>query len=441
MRAWITDRWLTTADDGTTAPPAVRRALSRAHDPMTAAVPAKWRTAVYGKFARWRVSWYADAPDGKRVQRSRSFSSLSDAEGFQAALEDDIRRGRYTDPRDAQRSFRSVADAWLASKQVAGKSSTRARYRRDLAHYAIPRWGDAPISSITSDDIQKWVADLAAGTAPAALAPGKKRVPLSASSIAGIVAVATGGPLRFALERGWIRDDVMRRVTLPRVESGRDDMIFLTHEEVEAIADAAARLTRKNAATPADPDPLDERAGAIRLLAYTGMRIGEMLALRVGDVDTAARRIRIARTWSDGENGLELVKPKSGKSRSVAYPAFLSDLLRSLTEGRPADEWLLLSPRGCAWNVRNWRRRVWMPALQAAGLDEAGVTIHSLRHTFASWAIAAGCDVKTLQAQLGHASAAITLDVYAGLWPERLGEVADAVGAARVAALEKPAEK
>lgn len=57
-------------------------------------------------------------------------------------------------------------------------------------------------------------------------------------------------------------------------------------------------------------------------------------------------------------------------------------------------------------------------------MEGEGVNIHSLRHTYASIAIACGADVKTLQKQLGHATASITLDVYAGLWPERLNEVA-----------------
>ena len=65
-------------------------------------------------------------------------------------------------------------------------------------------------------------------------------------------------------------------------------------------------------------------------------------------------------------------------------------------------------------------------------MEGEGVNIHSLRHTYASIAIACGADVKTLQKQLGHATASITLDVYAGLWPERLNEVADAVDQMRL---------
>ncbi|GDZ23901.1 hypothetical protein MCC01958_03870 [Bifidobacteriaceae bacterium MCC01958] len=56
--------------------------------------------------------------------------------------------------------------------------------------------------------------------------------------------------------------------------------------------------------------------------------------------------------------------------------------------------------------------------MRNAGMEGEAVNIHSLRHTYASIAIACGADVKTLQKQLGHATASITLDVYAGLWPE-----------------------
>ena len=84
----------------------------------------------------------------------------------------------------------------------------------------------------------------------------------------------------------------------------------------------------------------------------------------------------------------------------------------------------------------NWRTRVWYPSVQTTGMDEIeDLRIHSLRHTYASIAIANGADVKTLQSQLGHASATETLNTYSALWPERLGEVASAVDQARSAAI------
>lgn len=64
-------------------------------------------------------------------------------------------------------------------------------------------------------------------------------------------------------------------------------------------------------------------------------------------------------------------------------------------------------------------------------MEDEGVTIHSLRHTYASFAIAQGVDAKTLQMQLGHSSPSITLNTYTALWPEQLDDVAYAIGALR----------
>jgi integrase len=76
-------------------------------------------------------------------------------------------------------------------------------------------------------------------------------------------------------------------------------------------------------------------------------------------------------------------------------------------------------------------------AVTAAGLADRGITPHKLRHTAASLAIAAGADVKVVQLMLGHKSAAMTLDVYGHLWPDRLDEVADALDVGRATALAK----
>jgi integrase len=83
------------------------------------------------------------------------------------------------------------------------------------------------------------------------------------------------------------------------------------------------------------------------------------------------------------------------------------------------------SPDGHALRLRNWRARIFDPACQRAQLR--GVTPHDLRHTAASLAIQNGANVKVVQRMLGHASAAMTLDVYAGLFRDDLDNVADAL--------------
>ena len=100
-------------------------------------------------------------------------------------------------------------------------------------------------------------------------------------------------------------------------------------------------------------------------------------------------------------------------------------------DGLGDDDWLFRATRGGNVWTNTWRTRIWNKAVKAAGMEDAGVTIHSLRHTYASFAIAQGADVKTLQMQLGHSSPSITLNTYTALWPERLDDVADAIGALR----------
>ena len=84
---------------------------------------------------------------------------------------------------------------------------------------------------------------------------------------------------------------------------------------------------------------------------------------------------------------------------------------------------MFLAPRGGVLRLRNWRREVFDPAARAAGLD--GITPHDLRHTAASLAIAARANIKAVQRVLGHQSAAMTLDVYSGLFEDDLDHVAE----------------
>lgn len=91
--------------------------------------------------------------------------------------------------------------------------------------------------------------------------------------------------------------------------------------------------------------------------------------------------------------------------------------------GRPTDAFVFPAPRGGVLRLRNWRREVFDPAVKAAGLD--GLTPHDLRHTAASLAISADANVKAVQRMRGHASAAMTLDVYSGLFEDDLDAVAE----------------
>lgn len=417
MKVTIDDLWLKNDDDGNPPSRAAKRSLANSRDPMKANVPEKWRKSRYGVGMRWRCHWTI-VKDGRRVQRVKQFARLAEAQEYAAAMEDDIRRGRYRDPRQELRVLDDVAGEWLASK-VDLKPGTAGRYARELRLYILPKWGGMTLRELRPDMLQEWVGQLMDGGYPAALPDGRDSKPLSARSIRNIMKVVLKGIFDYAVSNGWIGENPVDRVTVPKIVSD-DDMVFLSVREVELLSDEAEKIGK----------PVDGLL--VRWQAYTGCRIGESLALKVGDVDADRRRARIGRTWTDdGHGGSMLGTPKNGKARNIAIPRFLMPQIKAQMDGMGDDDWLFRATRGGNVWTSTWRTRIWNKAVKAAGMEDAGVTIHSLRHTYASFAIAQGADVKTLQMQLGHSSPSITLNTYTALWPERLDDVADAIGALR----------
>ena len=203
---------------------------------------------------------------------------------------------------------------------------------------------------------------------------------------------------------------------LPRLPRG--DKRFLTHEQVAQLADAAGERARL----------------VILVLAFCGLRFGELAALRVRRVDLMRRRLEVAESVTEVGGVATFGSPKAHQSRSVPLPRFVVEELAEHITGRGPDEFVFPAPGGGVLRLMNWRRRVFDPAARAAGLE--GLTPHELRHTAVSLAIAAGASPKDVQRMVGHASAAVTLDVYAGLFEDSLDDVAARMDAAARAAAD-----
>ena len=122
----------------------------------------------------------------------------------------------------------------------------------------------------------------------------------------------------------------------------------------------------------------------------------------------------------------------------MPIPKFLVDELGALKAGKGPKDLLFTGDRGGVLRNGNFRRDVFDQAARAAGLD--GLTPHELRHTAASLAVSAGANVKAVQRMLGHASAAMTLDDYAGLFDDDLKGLADRMDEAHVYSVSTQAE-
>jgi integrase len=171
-----------------------------------------------------------------------------------------------------------------------------------------------------------------------------------------------------------------------------------------------------------------EHEPLVLLLAYTGLRWGEAVGLRIGDLDLLRRRVTVTCNAVQVGDAIFVGTPKGHKQRTVPLPEFLLPYLVRQCRGRGRDE--LLFPGSDGKHLRRSGGLYWFDrAVKASGVPRT--TPHGLRHTAASLAVSAGANVKAVQRMLGHASATMTLDVYADLFDDDLEAVAVALDRSR----------
>jgi integrase len=348
----------------------------------------------------WRVAW-RDPDTGRQV--GRVFDRAADARDLKASLEHSTRTGSYIDPNRSVITLGQLADHWIGTK-VNLKPTTRARYESALAVHMRPRWGTTPVSKVQHSAIQAWVAQLVASGQSGA------SVRKSFNVLSAVLALA--------IRDRRIANNPCDGVDLPRTSARRRR--YLTAVQVEQLAENAG------------PGRL-----AVLVLAYCGLRWSELAALRVRSVDLLRRRLAIAEAMTE-VNGARIVwgTPKSHEARSVPIPRSLVDELAEHLAGKAPDALVFTTPSGTPLRNRNARRTWFDPAAEAIG--QPGFTPHELRHTAASLAVSAGANVKAVQRMLGHASAAMTLDVYSDLFENDLDAVADRLDEVRAASRVAP---
>jgi len=356
-----------------------------------------------------------------RQTAKRGFRTKREAERFLITVESQIMVGDFIDPANSRVTVAELAPDWLGVKKMKLKPSSYKLLDDAWRVYVEPRWGSFELGAITHSDVQKWITEVSAGTArttrranPRTAAQGSR--PKSAS-----VVIRAHGVLAAILEAA-VRDrrisrNPARGVDLPR--KVKKHHTYLSHEEVDRLARAAGLA----------------HSTVVLAAAYTGLRWGELSALRVRDLDLDRGRLAVNENAVRVGADLHLGSPKTHELRSVGFPPFLREPLRALAGGKAPRALLfgngedhLQRPRASGAS-RSW----FMRALADAGLPR--MTIHDLRHTAASLAIASGANVKAVQRMLGHASAAMTLDVYADLFDDDVDVVSAALGEARAAAL------
>ncbi|MCU1655613.1 MAG: xerD [Pseudonocardiales bacterium] len=340
-----------------------------------------------------QARWYARYRDPSGKQRTKSFARKVDAERYLAGIETAKLSGSYIDPRRAAVTVGAFAEQWQAA-QAHLKASTRDRYAGLLRTHVEPRWASVRLSDVNHAAVQAWVSELADQHSPS--------VAIKAHRVLSLV-------LALAVRDGRLVRNPAEGIGLPR-ETPKDRR-YLTHQQVHALAEAAG-----------------DHGLVIVFLAYTGLRFGEMAALRVSRLDLLRRQVEVVESVTAVKGALVWGTPKGHSRRWVGIPRFVAEALAQHIDGKSPNELVFTTDAGAVLRASNFRRDVWDHAVKAADLD--GVVPHGLRHTAASLAIAAGADVKVVQQMLGHKSATMTLDLYGHLFENRLDEVADRLDSA-----------
>ncbi len=209
---------------------------------------------------------------------------------------------------------------------------------------------------------------------------------------------------RFLLQEGAVRQNPAAVAPTPKQDKHLPD--FLYADEMEALLQA-----------PDEATALGQRDGAILEMLYaTGVRVSELVAMDVADLDLAQWQIRVV-----GKGNRERVVLMGGRAVQ-ALRRYLSDgrerLLREA--GSPDDEALFLSSSGGRLSVRAVQQRVNKHVLEAAASSR--ITPHALRHTFATHMLDGGADLRSIQALLGHKSLS-TVGIYTHVTTERMKQV------------------
>lgn len=341
---------------------------------------------------RWRVRYRT--PDKKQSMK-RGFKTKRDADRWLHALENAKSTGGYLDPMAGKIAFEVIAERWFESKWDR-KATTRSNYRQALDKYVLPRWGAREIRGIHHDEVQAWIAVLSRDLSVASLRP-----PL------GVLSSVCG----YAVRTKRIGENPCNGVTLR--EKSQRKRPYLTHEQVGALAEQCG-----------------DYGDVVLFLSYTGLRFGEMAALKIQSLNMLKRRVEVDEAVSDVRGNLVWDTPKTHERRSVPFPAFLSEVLAIRCENKGRDDVVFAGADGGVLRNNNFRARTFNRAVQRcmeADSEFPKVTPHDLRHTAASLAISAGANVKAVQRMLGHKDATMTLNTYADLFEDDLDSVANAL--------------
>lgn len=344
---------------------------------------------------RYKARWYEPQPYGPAIPRSKSFLNSDDAEDHLRKIARAKRDGRYVAA--SEMTVTEAVASYLERGRSGWKKSTYATYLQRARTHIEPTIGKAKLSELTTARVQHWIDDRTKAGVGAKTLEEARRVLSAALSEAARLDIIKSNP-----------------VTATRTPTARPTPHKTwTTEEIGRVFAAVADHPMWHA--------------LYRMAAFTGMRPGELRALRWTDVDMDKRVLTIHRTITRDEDNHEVMgdTTKTGKDRAVALPRSVVDTLRvwkveqakmQLVATRwDAGRYIFTGAHGQPLGGTTW------DTYHEAMIERAGVTVitmHEIRHTNATVELEAGTHPKIVADRLGHSRIETTLNLYSHVSPD-----------------------
>ncbi|RKD21125.1 recombinase [Ammoniphilus oxalaticus] len=364
---------------------------------------------IYKRGKKWAYRAYAgkDPVTGRDKQVSKSgFLTKKDAQLAAAIFERKFHNKEFIEP--SKITFEAIYEEWERHYSVDVKESS-VRARRIALKHIVDEFGHKPIQTITKKEYQDTIDELAARFS---------------SNYVSSIHTSANMVFEYARENKLIKEVPTKDIKLPKRKRTVADLEkehsinerFLEKEELEEFL------------TMTKDKGLEGDLLAFTVLAYTGIRVGEMVALKWTDVDLVELTLRIIKTYYNPTNNKKeytLLTPKTeGSIRTVTIDPVLADLLRIHKEeqdelkkaNKPIyndDDFIFATNDGYPKTIKHIATR--MKRILDRTTIQKHVTPHSFRHTHTSLLIEANVHIKEIQERLGHSDINTTMDIYAHL--------------------------
>jgi integrase len=333
---------------------------------------------------QWVVRYRTTGGRSSR-QREQSFGDdRREAEDFALKVEHDKRARTFVDPKAGRVLFRDAAGTWLG--QHLGADSSIATYRSVLRAHVDPAIGGKPIAGIRREDIKALIAAM-------------HRKGLSASRI-GCAYLVISAVLAEAVRDKKLAESPCTGIQLPGVVIGAD-FIIPTHAQIEAVA----------AGLPPD------WAATVWLMHGCGLRIGEALAVNLRCRVNRGKTLRVKEQVNPAAQLKPLKFRREGEFRDIPLPQYVSEAIDKHVAGYGVTpDGYLFQGRKHKLVIRRSYQQDFQRAAAKAGLPPEFIP-HSLRHLYASTALAEGIPITEVSRWLGHKSIEVTHQIYGHLVP------------------------